>query len=31
MSLSELLSILFDDKTPELIPIPIPANNDQKK
>ncbi len=31
MSLSELLSILFDDKKPELIPIPIPANNDQKR
>ena len=31
MSLSELLSILFDDKKPELIPIPIPVNNDQQR
>lgn len=31
MSLSELLSILFDDKTPELIPIPVPVKNDQRK
>jgi hypothetical protein len=31
MSLSELLSILFDDKKPELIPIPVPVNNGQQK
>lgn len=28
MSLSEFLSILFDDKKPELIPIPV---NDQQR
>ena len=30
MSLSELLSILFGDKTPELIPIPV-SNDQQRK
>lgn len=29
MSLSEFLSILFDDKKPELIPIPV--NNNQQR
>lgn len=32
MSLSELLSILFGDKTPELIPVPVNNNqNEQRK
>lgn len=30
MSLSEFLSILFDDKKPELIPIPV-SNDQQRK
>ena len=29
MSVSEFLSILFDDKKPELIPVPV--NNNQQK
>lgn len=29
MSLNELLSILFGDRTPELIPIPV--NNGQQR
>ncbi len=31
MSLSELLSILFDDKKPELIPIPVNNNNQNQQ
>lgn len=31
MSLSEFLSILFDDKRPELIPVPVNNNNNQQK
>jgi hypothetical protein len=30
MSLSEFLSILFDDKKPELIPIPVNNNNQRR-